>query len=174
MTNYKLLDDAAKQNYKKQITNYAQSLGGKNYFLQLLEAIRAAHPHPLMAKDYSFRFAHGIVKWKKVIFKEKVILLIKLLKDKEGDGNLMPKKGDKGYKTIMNLLRTMGPMKFQISPKNSKNGDGFILHPFDIIDENTLRLNFMFEVLFFLPIYIVKQVFNGPIIKTPASIKVYN
>ena len=36
-----------------------------------------------MAKDYSFRFAHGIVKWKKVIFKEKVILLRK---------NIAPKK----------------------------------------------------------------------------------
>ena len=169
MTSYKLLDDATKQYYKKQITNCAQSLGGKNYFLQLLEAIRVAHPHPLMAKDYSFRFAYGIVKWKKVIFKEKVFLLIELFKDKESNGNLMPKKGDKRYKTIMNLLRTMGPMEFEIRPKNSKNGDGFILHPFDIIDENTLHLNFMFEVLFFLPLYIVKQVFNGPIINTSSS-----
>ena len=110
MTNYKLLDDATKQYYKKQITNCAQSLGGKNYFLQLLEAIRVTHPHPLMAKDYSFRFAHGIVKWKKVIFKEKVFLLIELFKDRESNGNLMPKKGDKRYKTIMNLLRTIGPI----------------------------------------------------------------
>ena len=169
MTNYKLLDDATKQYYKKQITNCAQSLGGKNYFLQLLEAIRAAHPHPLMAKDYSFRFAHGIVKWKKVIFKEKVFLLIELFKDRESNGNLMPKKGDKRYKTIMNLLRTIGPIEFEICPKNSKNGDGFILRPFDMIDDNTLHLNFMFEVLFFLPLYIVKQVFNGPINNTPFS-----
>ena len=169
MTNYKLLDDATKQYYKKQITNCAQSLGGKNYFLQLLEKIRVAHPHPLMAKDYSFRFSHGIVKWKKVIFKEKVFLLIELFKDRESNGNLMPKKGDKRYKTILNLLRTIGPMKFEIRPKNSKNGDGFILHPFDIIDENTLHLNFMFEVLFFLPLYIAKQVFNGPINNIPLS-----
>ena len=56
MTNYKLLDDATKQYYKKQITNCAQSLGGKNYFLQLLEEIRVTHPHPLMAKDYSFLY----------------------------------------------------------------------------------------------------------------------
>jgi len=169
MTNYKLLDDETKQYYKKQITNCAQSLGGKNYFLQLLEEIRVAHPHPLMAKDYSFRFSHGIVKWKKVIFKEKVFLLIELFKDRENNGNLMPKKGDKRYKTIMNLLRTIGPMEFEICPKNSKDGDGFILRPFDIIDENTLHLNFMFEVLFFLPLYIVKQVFNGPINNTPSS-----
>ena len=54
----------------------------------------------------------------------------------------MPKKGEKSYKTIMNLLRTVGPMEFEIRPKNSKNGDGFILRPFDIIDKNTLHLNF--------------------------------
>ena len=74
----------------------------------------------------------------------------------------MPKKGDKNYKTIMNLLRTLGPMKFKIQPKNSNDGDGYILHPFDIIDENTSQINFMFEVVFFLPLYIVKKVFNGP------------
>ena len=169
MTHYTLLDDSTKKYYKKQITNCAQSLGGKNYFLQLLEVIRATHPHPLMAKDYLFRFTHGTVKWKKVIFKEKVFLLIELFKDRESNGNLMPRKGAKRYKTIMNLLRTMGPMEFEIRPKNSKNGEGFILHPFDIIDENTVRLNFMFEVLFFLPLYIVKQVFNGPINNTPTS-----
>ena len=77
----------------------------------------------------------------------------------------MSKKGGRKYKTVMNLLRTLGPMKFEIRPKNNKDGDGFNLHPFDIIDENTSHLNFMFDVVFFLQIHIVKQVFNGPIIK---------
>jgi len=85
-----------------------------------------------------------------------------LLKNSEINGNLMPKKGDKNYKTIMNLLRTLGPMKFKIQPKNSNDGDGYILHPIDIIDENTSQINFMFDVVFFLPLYIVKKVFIGP------------
>ena len=162
MIDYNSLDDATKERLRKQINDCAQSLGGKNYFLQLLEAVRAEHHHPLMAKDLSFRFKHGIVKWKKVIFKDKVQLLRKLLKNSEINENLMPKKGDKNYKTIMNLLRTLGPMKFKIQPKNSNDGDGYILHPFDIIDENTSQINFMFEVIFFLPLYIVKKVFIGP------------
>ena len=162
MIDYNSLDDITKEDLRKQINDCAESLGGKNYFLQLLEAIRAEHHHPLMAKDLSFRFKHGIVKWKKVIFKDKVQLLIKLLKNSEINGNLMPKKGDKNYKTIMNLLRTLGPMKFKIQPKNSNDGDGYILHPFDIIDENTSQINFMFEVVFFFLLYIVKKVFNGP------------
>ena len=137
MIDYNSLDDVTKEDLRKRINDCAQSLGGKNYFLQLLEAIRAEHYHPLMAKDLSFRFNHGIVKWKKVIFKDKVQLLINLLKNSEINGNLMPRKDDKMYKTIMNLIRTLGPMKFKIQPKISNDGDGYILHPFDIIDENT-------------------------------------
>jgi len=162
MTDYNSLDDETKEQLRKQINDCAQSLGGKNYFLQLLEAVREERHHPLMAKDTSFRFKHGKIQWEKVIFKDKVQLLIKLLKNSEFNGNLMPKKGDKMYKTNMNLLRTLGPMKFKIQPKNSNDGDGYILHPFDMIDENTSQINFMFEVVFFLPLYIVKKVFNGP------------
>ena len=165
MISYNSLDDLTKQNLKKEINDCALALGGKNHFLHLLEEIRKERHHPLMAKNSSFRFSYGTVKWGKVIFKDKVHLLIKMTKDQENNGNLMPKKGDKKYKTVMNLLRTLGPMKFEIRPKNNKDGDGFNLHPFDIIDENTSHLNFMFDVVFFLPIHIVKQVFNGPIIK---------
>jgi len=169
MTGYNSLDDVTKEDLRRQINDCAESLGGKNYFLQLLEAIRAEHHHPLMAKDLSFRFNHGTVKWKKVIFKDKVQLLIKLLKNSEINGNLLPKKGDKNYKTVMNLLRTLGPMKFKIQPKNSNDGDGYILHPFDIIDESTSQINFMFDVVFFLPLYIVKKTFIGPTKKTNST-----
>jgi len=165
MISYNSLDDLTKQNLKKEINDCALALGGKNHFLHLLEEIRKERHHPLMAKNLSFRFSYGTVKWEKVIFKDKVHLLIKMIKDRENNGNLMPKKGDRKYKTVMNLLRTLGPMKFKIRPKNNKDGDGFNLHPFDIIDENTSHLNFMFDIVFFLPIHIVKQVFNGPIIK---------
>ena len=165
MISYNSLDDLTKQNLKKEINDCALALGGKNHFLHLLEEIRKERHHPLMAKNSSFRFSYGTVKWGKVIFKDKVHLLIKMTKDRENNGNLMPKKGNRKYKTVMNLLRTLGPMKFEIRPKNNKDGDGFNLHPFDIIDENTSHLNFMFDVVFFLPIHIVKQVFNGPIIK---------
>jgi len=165
MISYNSLDDLTKQNLKKEINDCALALGGKNHFLHLLEEIRKERHHPLMAKNSSFRFSYGTVKWGKVIFKDKVHLLIKMTKDRENNGNLMSKKGGRKYKTVMNLLRTLGPMKFEIRPKNNKDGDGFNLHPFDIIDENTSHLNFMFDVVFFLPIHIVKQVFNGPIIK---------
>ena len=162
MTNYDSLDHGKKQDLKNQLIKYATSFGGKNHFLCLIEALRLAHPHPLMAKGACFRFNKGIIKWEKVIFKEKVNLLITLIRDNDRNNNLMPKEGDRNYKTIINLLRTIGPMKFEVRPKNSKDGDGFILRPIEIIDNNTCRINFMFEVLFILPIQLIKKIFVGP------------
>ena len=162
MTNYDSLDHGKKQDLKNQLIKYATSFGGKNHFLCLIEALRLAHPHPLMAKGACFRFNKGIIKWEKVIFKEKVNLLITLIRDNDRNNNLMPKEGHRNYKIIINLLRTIGPMKFEVRPKNSKDGDGFILRPIEIIDNNTCRINFMFEVLFILPIQLIKKIFIGP------------
>ena len=161
MTNYDSLDNDKKQDLKNQLTKYASSIGGKNHFLSLVEAIRISRPHPLMAKEACFRFNKGNIQWEKVIFKEKVNLLITLTCDNDRKNNLMPKDGDRNYKTVMNLLRTIGPMKFEIRPKNSKDGDGFTLSPIEIIDKNTCEINFMFEVLFFLPIQLIKKMFIG-------------
>jgi len=166
MISFNSLDDSTKKNLKKEINILAQNLGGKNHFLTLVEEIQKQHYHPLMSQSSSFNFTHGTVKWKKVIFKDKVQLLIKILNGLDNNGNLMPLKEDQKYKIILNLLRTLGPMKFEIRPKNSKDGNGFNLHPFDVIDEDTVYLNLMFYIVFFLPVHIVKQVFNGRLLKT--------
>lgn len=146
-----------KNDNKKQLRECVKAIGGKNYFLQLLEAIRETPPHPLMAKNAEFHFSIGTIKWKKVIYKDKVHLLLSMVKGNQNNGNLMPKKGDKGYKTKMNLLRTLGPMEFIVHPKNAKDGDGFILRPFDIVNKDTTRLNYMFNAIFFAPIHSVKK-----------------
>ncbi len=142
---------------KKLLMECVKGIGGKNYFLQLLEAVRGTRPHPLMAKNAEFHFAIGTIKWKKVIYKDKVHLLLSMIKGNQNNGNLMPKKGDKGYKTKMNLLRTLGPMEFKVHPKNAKDGDGFIIHPFDIVDKDTTCLDYIFNTVFFLPIHTVKK-----------------
>ena len=165
MINYNSLNSDEKQDLKKQLSKHASLIGGKNHFLRLIEAIRLSRPHPLMAKEACFRFDKGNIRWEKVIFKEKVNLLITLIRDKDRNNNLMPKDGDRNYKTVMNLLRTIGPMKFEIRPKNSKDGDGFKLSPIEIIDKNTCEINFMFEILFFLPIQLIKKMFIGPVRK---------
>lgn len=162
MNNYDSLNIVKKLELKNHITAHAKLFGGKNHFLSLIESLRKSHPNPLMSKDASFSYEKGTVKWGKVIFKEKVILLIDIINRSNEDNNLMPNEKIKGYKTIRNLLRTIGPMKFVVSPKNTKDGKGFSISPIEIIDSKTCRLNFMFEVLFFLPVSLVKKIYIGP------------
>ena len=76
MINYNSLVDDERQDLKNQLVKYASLIGGRNHFLSLIESIRIARPHPLMDKKAYFRFDQGNIKWEKVIFKEKVNLLI--------------------------------------------------------------------------------------------------
>ena len=162
MINYDSMDNDKKQVLKNQLIKNATSIGGKNHFLSLIEAIRISHPNPLMAKDASFRTNKVLIKWKKVIYKDKVNLLITLIQNSDSNKNLMPEQGNSNYKVIQNLLRALGPIKFEIKPKNNKDGNGFMFNLIEIIDKNTCQLSFMFEVIFFLPIKLIKKIYKGP------------
>ena len=162
MNKYDSINNDVKQDLKNQLIKNATLLGGKNHFLSLIEEIRMAHSHPLMAKDASFRFNKGFVKWEKVIYKDKVNLLMTLIENSDSNKNLMPEKGNRNYKTVRNLMRTIGPIKFEVRPKNSKDGEGFIFNLIEIIDKNTCQLSFMFEVLFILPIKLIKKIYIAP------------
>ena len=158
MCDFNNLDDAAKSAYHKQLTKCADAFGGMNFFLQLLEAIRKTKPHPLTAKHCEFRFSRGIVKWEKVIFKDKFTLLAAIRVTENEDGNLLPDKEDKSYKKVMNLLRTIQPIEFEVLPKNQKDGDGFTFRAFDIVDKDVTRMNPVFDALFFCSVDTIKKV----------------
>jgi hypothetical protein len=157
MCDFSNLDDAAKAAYHEQLIACAEAFGGKNFFLQLLEAIRKTKPHPLTAKNCRFRFSRGTVTWNKAIFGDKLALLLKVRVHESERGNLLPAKEEKAYKNVMNLLRTLRPIAFDVQPKNRKDGEGFTLHPLDIIDEQTTRLNPVFDAVFFCSVDTVKK-----------------
>jgi hypothetical protein len=90
-----------------------------------LRALEKKIPHPLTAKNSTFSYDYGIIKWGKVIYKDKVLLLKSVAKNLDNSKNLVPKKGDKKYKPTMNFLRTVGPVVFEFRPKNKKDGEGF-------------------------------------------------
>jgi len=160
MANFNNMGDAEKQAYHEQLTACADAFGGKNFFLQLLEAIRRTKPHPLMAKNCEFRFALGAIKWSKVIFKDKISLLMKARLNESENNNFLPDQEDKNYKNILNLVRTLKPIEFEIKTKEKKDEAGFMLHPFEVIDEKTTRLNPLFDAIFFCSVDTVKKGLN--------------
>ena len=160
MCDFNNLTDEEKEKYHHLLLEKADAFGGTNFFLQLLEGIRKHKPHPLTAKHSEFKFSRGNVRWEKVIFKDKLSLLLKTRVNESENGNFLPSKDDKAYKNVMNLVRTFAPIEFTVTPKNLNDGEGFTCNAFDKIDENTTRLNPVFDALFFCSVDTIKKILS--------------
>ena len=160
MCDFNALTDEEKVLHHQKLLQCANNFGGKNFFLQLLEAIRETKPHPLAAGNSEFSIELGTIKWNKVIFNDKLQLLIKARVNESKQDNLLPTKDEKNYKKILNVVRTLKPIVFNVKPSDKEEGSGFFFQPFDVIDENTTKLNPVFDALFFCSVDTVKKVLN--------------
>ena len=160
MCDFNALTDEEKKLHHEKLLQCANNFGGKNFFLQLLEAIRETKPHPLVAGNSEFSIGLGTIKWNKVIFNDKLQLLLKARVNESKQDNLLPKPDEKNYKKILNVVRTLKPIVFHVKPAQKEDGPGFFFQPFDVIDENTTKLNPVFDALFFCSVDTVKKVLN--------------
>lgn len=160
MCNFNALSVEEKSLYHQKILKCANSFGGKNFFLHLLEAIRETKPHPLISANSSFEMELGSIKWNKVIFNDKLQLLLKARVKESEQENFLPNVGDKSYKKILNVVRTLKPIVFQVTPSDMSQGSGFFVQPFDVVDENTTKLNPIFDALFFCSVDNIKKALN--------------
>ncbi|UFH60363.1 hypothetical protein [Sulfurovum mangrovi] len=160
MCDFNNLTDEQKLHYHKILLDAADNFGGKNFFLQLLEAVRESSTHPLISANREFNIGLGTVKWNKVIFRDKLQLLQKARAQESKQNNLLPSKEDKSYKKVLNLVRTLKPIVFTVRPERKEDGAGFMFQPFDIIDEETTRLNPLFDAIFFCSVGTIKKLLN--------------
>jgi len=160
MCDFNTLSDEEKLLHHEKLLQCANNFGGKNFFLHLLEAIRESKPHPLVNANMSFNIELGTITWNKVIYNDKLQLLLKARKNEAKQDNLLPNQKEKNYKKVLNVVRTLKPIVFQVKPANTEDGTGFFFQPFDVIDENKTKLTLLFDVLFFCSIDTVKKVLN--------------
>lgn len=160
MCDFNTLSDEEKKLHHNKLLDYANRLGGKNFFLHLLEAIRENKPHPLIAGTSQYTMEFATIKWNKVIFNDKLQLLLKARSKESQQNNFLPAKDAKNYKKVLNVVRTLKPIVFHINPINQEDGSGFFFQAFDIIDENTTKINPVFDAIFFCSIETVKKVLN--------------
>ncbi len=158
MCDFNNLDTAQKAFYHAKLTECAEAFGGRNRFLQLLEAVRKTKPHPLSAANCAFRTPVGTVSWNKKIFQDKLTLLMQVRVGERERGNLLPASSDKNYKKVLNLVRTLNPLEFTITPKDPADGAGFSCRPFETVNAKTTRLDPLFDALFFCALETVKKV----------------
>jgi len=160
MCDFNSLTDDEKQSYHEKLLECANNFGGMNFFLQLLEAIRETKPHPLIAANSEFKIGLGTIKWNKVIFNDKLQLLLKARVNEQEQNNFLPAPDAKSYKKVLNVVRTLKPIVFHVTPELKEDGAGFFFQPFDIIDDNTTKLNPIFDAIFFCSVESVKKMLN--------------
>lgn len=160
MCDFNNLTNEEKKLQHEQLLQCANNFGGKNFFLHLLESIRETKPHPLTAANSEFNMEFGTIKWNKVIFNDKLQLLLKARANESKQNNLLPEKNEKSYKKILNVVRTLKPIVFNIKPANKDDGSGCFFQAFEIIDENTTKLNPLFDAIFFCSVETVKKALN--------------
>ena len=130
---------------KEIVLNCMDTIGGRNYFLAMIEDIKESKQHPLTNKTGKYHFKNGTITWGKQIFKEKVIAL-KTMLIQHADDNILTVPNEKLNKDIKNSVKTLGKLEFIIQVKD---GNEFKFKPFNTIDQNNVELDPLFQIIFF-------------------------
>lgn len=162
MCNFNNLNDETKILISLFMKKAADNVGGVNYLLSLIEAIRKK-ALPLSSTKKQVASNNSLIQWNKVIFKDKLDLLDKIFvlhrESQNKDFNLLDEPNQKKKKKIINLVKTLKPIEFVVTPQNPKDGSGFSFGVFDTIDfDNELvRFNPIFLAMFFCSVEFTKK-----------------
>lgn len=156
MSSFAKLDDEEKSKLHRDIMELVESVGGKNFFFTILEAIKE-NKNVLTSSNCEFKYPRGYVIWNKSMFKDKFDLLLSLIYI---DGNILPKKDDKKYKKVLNMVKALKPIEFTFKPRNKIDGEGFKIDIFQETSDESVTINLKFKALFFYPIDFTKQAMN--------------
>ncbi len=139
------LSHEEKLEIQKIVINCMNTLGGRNYFLGMIEAVKESKQHPLLNKTGKFHFPHGTIFWGKEIYKDKVVTLKNMLISNEND-NILDCENLKIKKSISNVIKTLGKLEFVISIDNEEK---FKFKPFNTKNDNDVELDPFFQIIFF-------------------------
>ncbi len=131
----------------------AEAVGGVNFLLALIEAMKSKKPNALMQRNTQVASNDTIIKWNKVVFLDKVKVIEDILSahrsSENPDFNILADQNDKKKKNIINMARTLAPIEFIVTPQNPNDGGGFNFKVFDTIEDDNIILNPIFIAMFF-------------------------
>lgn len=131
----------------------ADSIGGTNFLLGLLEAMKEKKPNALMHSGCKIESSEASIRWNKIVFKDKLDILEDVIRSHRSsearDFNILENDSEKKKKKILNMVKTLAPIEFIITPNNADNGTGFNFKVFESIEDNSVKLNPLFTAMFF-------------------------
>ena len=145
----------------------SENIGGTNFLLALMESMKLKKPNALMFKGCQVSSEKTIIKWNKVVFKDKVDILDSILaahrSSESPDFNILNVESAKKKKNIINMIRTLTPIEFTVTPQNPNNGEGFNFKVFDTVEDDNVTLNPIFVAMFFCSTEFMKKVLKHKI-----------
>jgi hypothetical protein len=132
------------------------AVGGQNFFLQILESVREEKIHPLLNKSKACRYTRGRIKWEKSVYKDTLDYIKSIIHEQD----LFKDISEKEYKKRVNLMKTLKPLEFVLTPLNSEDGEGFSFSAVEMIDEKNSKFSNLFKVIFFYDIDFTKKVLS--------------
>ncbi len=131
----------------------ADALGGINFLLKLIESMKEQKPNALIYKSRCIKSDEATIEWNKTVFKDKFDVLEDIIRFhkslEETHCNILENKGTKKAKKILNMVRTLAPIKFTITPLGHSEDDELSFKVFDNIEDNFASLNPIFVAMFF-------------------------
>jgi len=161
MCNFNKQNEATKALIHLFMKKAAENVGGANYLLALIEAMKTKRPNPLMYKAAQIASNNTIIKWNKVVFKDKVDVIDAILLNHKSaenpDFNILNEPNQKKKKNIVNMVKALSPIEFVVTPQNPNDGGGFDFKVFDIMKEDEVTLNPIFIAMFFCSVEFTKK-----------------
>lgn len=131
----------------------SENVGGTNFLLALIEAMKTKRPNPLMSKEKQISSNNTIIRWNKVVFKDKVDVIEKILLEHKSsenpDFNILNHENAKTKKAILNTVKTLSPIEFIVTSQNPNDGPGFSFKIFETLADDNVKINPIFVAMFF-------------------------
>lgn len=141
------LDKNIKEELHKEFSSYSDILGGTNFFLKVIEEIRAEKPNPLLNKTGTFHTSKAKITLSKSIYKETFSLLFDAIRREEKNADMLDGVSTKEYKPTMNMMRTLKSVFVTVESKES--GESFSFPILDLSEEKKTKVTFTFKAFFF-------------------------
>ena len=153
MCNFNKQDEKTKEFIHLFMRKFADNLGGMNPLLVLIETLRATKPHPLTTSKCFIKSSSATMKWNKIIFKDKLMVLEDILvqhrSSEEPNFNILANLSDKKRKKVINMAKTLAPVEFLVTPLENEEGESISFKVFESIEEGCIKINPIFVALFF-------------------------
>lgn len=151
------LDLETKKALHNDLSTKANSIGGTNFFLQMIEDVREEKPSSLLDENAVYNYTNGKISWGKSIYKETLTTLFLSMRKEEKDGDLINGLNPKDYKATMNMMRTIKPVTISVTSNDEKNGHGFTFSILDSSEAKKTKFDLIFKIIYFYNIEFAKD-----------------